>query len=77
MKPNDPLVIFENNDDFGNKDEELYVQEDGSLALVYYTPEPHASVLTAAEAKDYFPEYADRIAAAMEHHFSRPRLDNG
>jgi hypothetical protein len=63
-------VIFEMKSE-GCK-EVLYVQDDGTLALVNVIDAPaeiageYGSVLSAEDAAKYFPEYADRIAAALE-----------
>jgi hypothetical protein len=63
----DDFVIFETRGEEDSKDE-LYLQDDGTFALVCsnrYNP-PCACVLTAEEALEHFPEYADRIAAAID-----------
>jgi hypothetical protein len=66
----DDTVIFKTNGE--DSKEELYVQDDGSFALVctIYNPPPgiptvSASLMSADDALAYFPEYADRITAAF------------
>jgi hypothetical protein len=59
----DDGVIFERTGDGWS--EELYLQHDGTFALVIVTEDAGTigSVLSADQALEYFPEYADRIAA--------------